>query len=334
MPRLVADGKSGAKVWHAWNDGAVLHVQFGRRGSKEHQTKELPSAGAAERELAKLVKQKLSSGYRDQAKVLVLEPCGLVLREIVDPPLIEPEDAIDAIELVDMAEGSVSDAFWHGDRAFALEKTNATWTFGVIERSKSSKKARWRPFEPRVTGTMFPSGFSTDGSRCIVSVPDGEACVFDCESFEREVVAPPGDEIVAAAFTRDFAALLRREDRKNRLELYRRERGWSLAHTIACGAQDALVPFADGRGLVVGSEPNDQRLHPKVHFLALDGVSPRLLGTCRFAHRWIADVDGKSYFQESSGRVLSSMPSELYAIEGFEEASARAAKKKAPQKLA
>jgi len=331
MPRLVADGKSGAKVWHAWNDGAVLHVRFGKAGAQgAHQTKELASEDAARREVARLAKQKIAGGYRDHAKVLALEPCGLVLREIVDPPLVEPDDASVAAALRDMAEGSVSDTFWHGDHAFALEKRDETWTFGIVDRAKP----RWRPFEPRVTGTVFPSGFSADGTKCIVSTPEGPACVFDCTTFAREIVAPAGGEIVATALTRGFAALLRREDRDRRLELYTRaSRGWSLAHTIECGAQDALVPFAGGRGLVVGSEPNDLRTHPKAHFLATDGAL-RLLGTCRFAHRWIADVGGRSYFQESSGSVLSAMPSELYAIEGFDEALARASKKKPPQKLA
>ena len=131
----------------------------------------------------------------------------------------------------------------------------------------------------------------------------------------------------------EHAAILRRDGRKGRLEIHAKHGAkWTLTQAIACDVQDALAPFAGGRGLVVGWEDAGGRLHPKTHFLGFDD-GPRLLGTSRLEQRYVFDHEGRSFFQ-GAGAPFSAMPSELYEIEGFDEASERASKKKPALKLA
>jgi len=200
---------------------------------------------------------------------------------------------------VSLGAGSWSGGGWYGDQSFALEKKGAAYLAGLIDRSGS--KPVWRPFEPAIVAKTFPYAFDSNGARFLVAA-GGPAFVIDCKTHVRTTVAPSSDEVVSAALTRDYAALLRGKGSGVRLELYSFTKGaWSLAKTIPCNRQDVLFSFGDGRGLIVGFSPGDEhfdaktRSWPNTHFVGVDGCV-RLLGTFGMAVDYAFERDGRSLF--------------------------------------
>jgi predicted DNA-binding WGR domain protein len=329
MPRLVAGGPGKRKFWHAWVTGKELTIRFGKLGTRgQEQVKSFDTEEAAAKELAKLTKQKLAKEYTDATWRLALDETPLELVEVVDRPP-RPDDASLAYELVDLGEEAWSGLFWHGDYTLGLEKRDDGYLAGIIDRSK--KSASWRPFDPPVIGSTFPSGFDSRGER-FVMVAGGSAFVMDCKTGAKTPITLAGDAVVsAAALTRDHVAILRGKGKKAHLELYTLATGaWSLAKTIPCNRQDELEVLGDGRVLVVTRSDGQEHFDAKTgswtstHFLGLDG-DVRLLGSFGMRVEYAFEKDGRSLFAASPRGVV-----ELCHLD---EALKKAATMSAPKSL-
>ena len=186
MPKLVCREGKSRKFWHGWVDGLELNLRFGPLGGTAQQKrKEFPSHADAEKELAKLVKQKLAKGYADETRTIAFDESPLELRELVDPPLPTLDDASLAHEDAGLDDGW-SETFWRGDYAFAGSASDETARAGLIDRL--GKRARFRKFEPEIVGASFCGNFDHTATRVAVCSPKAPVYLVETKSFPAGIV--------------------------------------------------------------------------------------------------------------------------------------------------
>lgn len=314
MARYVAGKPGHRKEWRAWVSGKELTVRFGKiGGAQQEKTKELASPEAAKKELDKLIKKKLAEGYEDWSWHEEFDS-GLRLRE-ADLPLPVPPTC-------DSEDGAWRETFWHeapdphrDAHVFALSKKGNVYRAGIIDRGGG-----FRMVEPAIEGPSFPYGFDDARDRFIVATPKGAAFVVDCKTARAEEVAAAGAEILSVALGRDYFAVLR----KGSLELT--VSGKKL--DIPCGREDKLFGFGSGLGLMLTWEQNDAlydgKTWPSTFFLGID-KTVRLLGQFGLSHDYGYDLDGRSFFRNSTQGLIE--------ITGLDAALAKTAGAKPPAKL-
>jgi predicted DNA-binding WGR domain protein len=302
MPRLVCREGKSRKLWHGWVDGLELNVRFGPLGKPgTEQRKTFDSNEKAKKELEKLIKQKLAKGYADETRTFTFDESGLEIRELVDPPLPVLSDASLAYEEAGL-KGGWSDTFWHGDYAFALDRRDEKAHGGLVDRT--GRETRFRKFDPALVGASFQGDFDESSERVCVGSANGPAYLVDVQSFATREIVPAGDEVIALTPVRDGAALLRKNDGKTRLEIWKNEK---LEHTIACGRQNMLFAFGGGRALMIGwlkqNDSWDGKSWPSTHFVAIDGA-PRLLGTNGMSTSYAYVKDGRAIYVSDTFGML------------------------------
>jgi predicted DNA-binding WGR domain protein len=301
MPRLVCREGKSRKFWHGWVDGLELNVRFGPLGKDgTEQRKTFDSKEKANKELEKLIKQKLAKGYADETQKLKFEESPLEVIELVDPPLPVLDDASLAYDEAGV-KGGWSGTFWRGDYAFAGTRRDEQSHAGLVDRVG---KTRFREFDPPLVGASFEGDFDESNERVAVCLANGPVYLVDVQSMAAREIVPAGDPAIALTPIRDGAALLRKKDGNVRLEILKNGK---LAHTIVCGRQNSLFAFGGGRALMVGwvkqNDSWDGKSWPGAHFIAVEG-EPRLLGTFGLANSYAFVKEGRAVFANDSYGML------------------------------
>jgi predicted DNA-binding WGR domain protein len=281
-------------------DGLELNVRFGPLGKDgTEQRKTFDSKDKAQRELEKLMKQKLAKGYADETQKLKFEESALEVIELVDPPLPTLDDGSLAYEEAGIKGGWSGP--WHGDYTFALDRRDDQAHGGLIDRVG---KTRFRRFDPALVGASFEGDFDESNERVAVCSPNGPVHLVDVQSLRSREIVPAGDTAIALTPVKDGVAMLRKKDGHVRLEIWKNEK---LAHTIPCGRQNSLFAFGGGRALMVGwvkqNDSWDGKSWPGAHFIAALG-EPRLLGTFGLANSYAFVKDGRAVFANDSYGML------------------------------